>query len=343
MTAPGAGGSAGHPADRTADRTAPRRPDESMTLLREVTERPLDPGYAEMAQRRAEAGQPSGPLAGRSVGGVVTILLVAILLGAMTAVAVRDLRAPQPTVSKGRSVLIEQIQDRSAQVEALSARATALDAQVDGLQSGGLLPSALQEINELDRLVSGAVPVQGPGMVVSLTDGSGGGLVEPGDAPAESRVRDADVQFVVNELWAAGAEAIAVNDERLTSLSAIRNAGDAILVDLQPLNGPTYRIEAIGDPEDMQVEFARSAGLGFLQLLSAEYDIKNDVRTSEGMYLPAAGSPTLRFARVPSGTEPDATTTPSATASTATGTEPGTESGTESAGTEQDRSEEDNG
>lgn len=288
-----------------------------MTLLREVTERPLDPGYAEMARRRAEAGAPSG----RSVRSVVTLLLVAVLLGAVTVVAVRDLRAPQPTVAEGRTVLMEQIQDRSAEVESLSARATALGAEVDGLQSGGLLPSALQEVNELDRLVSGAVPVEGPGMRVSLTDGSGGGLVEPGDAPAESRVRDADVQFVVNELWAAGAEAIAVNDERLTSLSAIRNAGDAILVDLQPLNGPTYTIEAIGDPEDMQVGFARSAGLGFLQLLSAEYDIKNEVTTSEGMYLPGAGSPTLRWARVPQG---------------------GTTAGA-TTGTTQDRSEEDNG
>ena len=275
---------------------ARRRPDESMTLLREVTERPLDPGYAQMAQRRARAGQP---VARRRAPRIVGLLLVAILLGAATTVAVRDLRAPQPVVAKGRTVLMEQIQDRSAEVEALSQRSAELGAEVDGLQSGGLLPSALQDINELDRRVSGAVPVRGPGMVVRLTDGSGGGLVEPGDAPDESRVRDADVQFVVNQLWAAGAEAVAVNDERLTSLSAIRNAGDAILVDLQPLNGPTYTIEAVGDPEDMQVEFARSAGLGFLQLLSAEYDIENEVSVSEGMYLPGAGSPTLRYAHTP--------------------------------------------
>lgn len=263
-----------------------------MTLLREVTERPLDPGYAQMAERRAQAGAPSR----RGAPSLVALLLVAALLGAATTVAVRELRAPQPSVAKGRSVLIEQIQERSAEVEVLSERAAVLGAEVDGLQRGGLLPSALLEVNRLDRLVSGAVAVQGPGMVVRLTDGSGGGLVEPGDAPAESRVRDADVQFVVNELWAAGAEAIAVNDERLTSLSAIRNAGDAILVDLQPLNGPTYTIEAVGDPEEMQVEFARSAGLGFLQLLSAEYGIENEVSTSEGMYLPGAGSPTLRSA-----------------------------------------------
>lgn len=294
--------------------TAPdRRPDESMTLLREVVERPLDPGYAQMAQRRAHAGQARSV---RSAPSIAVLLLLAVLLGAATTVAVRDLRAPQPVVARGRTVLVEQIRDRSAQVEALSRRSTALGAQVDELQRGGLLPAALLEINELDRWVNGTVPVRGPGMVVRLTDGSGGGLVEPGDAPAESRVRDADVQFVVNELWAAGAEAVAVNDERLTSLSAIRNAGDAILVDLQPLNGPTYTIEAVGDPQDMQVEFARSAGLGFLQLLSAEYDIKNEVTASEGMYLPGAGSPTLRYAQSP-------------------------RSG--AAGTTQDRTEEDNG
>lgn len=312
----------------TAPSTTGRRPDESMTLLREVIERPLDPGYAQMAQRRAEAGETTSR---RRPASVVALLLVAVLLGAATTVAVLDLRAPQPVIAKGRTVLMEQIQERSAEVESASERSAALSAEVDGLQSGGLLPSALQEVNELDRWVNGALPVRGPGMVVKLTDGSGGGLVEPGDAPAESRVRDADVQFVVNELWAAGAEAVAVNDERLTSLSAIRNAGDAILVDLQPLNGPTYTIEAVGDPEDMQVEFARSAGLGFLQLLSAEYGIENEVNVSEGMYLPGAGSPTLRYAHAPrSG---DAHPTQEATQETTQ----------ETAQATQDGSEEDNG
>lgn len=304
-------------------RPARRRPDESMTLLREVTDRPLDPGYALMAQRRAESGETTSR---RGTASTLGLLLVAVLLGASTTVAVLDLRAPQPLLTKGRTVLMEQIQERSAEVESLSRRSAELSSEVDGLQGAALLPSALVEINELDRWVNGAEPVRGPGMVVKLTDGAGGGLVEPGDAPAESRVRDADVQFVVNELWAAGAEAIAVNDQRLTSLSAIRNAGDAILVDLQPLNGPTYTVEAVGDPEDMQVEFARSAGLGFLQLLSAEYGIEHEVTASEGMHLPGAGSPTLRYAH-----------------SERSGGAQETGQATPSAQTTQDRSEEDNG
>lgn len=311
---------------RHTGRHTGRRPDESMTLLREVTERPLDPGYALMAQRRAEAGETTSR---RGTASSLGLLLVAVLLGAATTVAVLDLRAPQPLLTRGRTVLIEQIQERSAEVESLSRRSAELSAEVDGLQGAALLPSALVEINELDRWVNGAVPVRGPGMVVKLTDGAGGGLVDPGDAPAESRVRDADVQFVVNELWAAGAEAVAVNDQRLTSLSAIRNAGDAILVDLQPLNGPTYTVEAVGDPEDMQVEFARSAGLGFLQLLSAEYGIEHEVTASEGMHLPGAGSPTLRYAHSERSGGAQETARPTPSAQTAQST--------------QDRSEEDNG
>ncbi|WP_454855961.1 hypothetical protein [Promicromonospora soli] len=81
MTAPG-------PVVRDAAAPARgRRPDESMTLLREVTERPLDPGYAQMAQRRAEAGQAESR---RAVPSLVALLLVAVLLGAATTVAVRS-------------------------------------------------------------------------------------------------------------------------------------------------------------------------------------------------------------------------------------------------------------
>ncbi len=54
----------------------------------------------------------------------------------------------------------------------------------------------------------------------------------------DGRVRDVDVQTVVNGLWAAGAEGIAVNGQRLTSLSTIRHAGDAIVVDLRQLARP---------------------------------------------------------------------------------------------------------
>jgi uncharacterized protein YlxW (UPF0749 family) len=81
----------------------------------------------------------------------------------------------------------------------------------------------------------------------------------------EGRVRDADLQDVVNGLWAAGAEAVAVDGQRLTALSAIRSAGESVLVDLRPLS-PPYTVEAVGDPAALEVGF-----VGRIERLAADH------------------------------------------------------------------------
>jgi uncharacterized protein YlxW (UPF0749 family) len=109
-------------------------------------------------------------------------------------------------------------------------------------------------------------------------------------------VQYTDIRTVVNALWAAGAEAVSVDDQRLTSLSAIRNAGDAILVDLVPLPGPTYTIRAIGDRQDMQSAYARSDAPAYLQLLASGYGIESGVTARDGLELPGVGTQRLRSA-----------------------------------------------
>ena len=76
--------------------------------------------------------------------------------------------------------------------------------------------------------------------------GRDGGPRESSGFSDTGRVRDRDMQRVVNGLWESGAEAISVNGQRLTALSAIRAAGDAILVDNKPLV-PPYTVLAVGD------------------------------------------------------------------------------------------------
>ncbi|NEE52029.1 DUF881 domain-containing protein, partial [Streptomyces sp. SID8455] len=85
---------------------------------------------------------------------------------------------------------------------------------------------------ELVALLSGATPVEGPGVKLVVddaknTDQGGGGPRESSSFADTGRVRDRDMQRVVNGLWESGAEAIAINGQRLTALSAIRAAGDA--------------------------------------------------------------------------------------------------------------------
>jgi uncharacterized protein YlxW (UPF0749 family) len=265
-----------------------------MTLLVEVMERPLDPGYAEAAERRRAVREGREPDR-RSAGGVILLVLVAVLLGLMTASAARQLRVPQEGVAAARALLEDEITARSEQAERLQERSAALSAQIETLQEATLARDpVLAERLRLDGLVNGSTAVEGPGLMVTLTDG-GSGLTQDAGEPG-SRVQYTDIRTVVNALWAAGAEAVSVEDQRLTSLSAIRNAGDAILVDLVPLPGPSYTIRAIGDPQGMQAAYARSDVPTYLQLLASGYGIESSVTTAEDLELPGVGTQRLRSA-----------------------------------------------
>ena len=102
---------------------------------------------------------------------------------------------------------------------------------------------------------------------------------------------------MVNGLWAAGAEAVAVNGQRLTALSAIRSAGDAILVDYRPLTRP-YVVVAIGDPRTLQSRFVAGAGRAGAAHAGAgvRHPLLGRARVGQ-QTLPAASPDELRYAR----------------------------------------------
>ena len=112
-------------------------------------------------------------------------------------------------------------------------------------------------------------------------------------------VLDRDLQDVANELWHDGAEAIAVNGERLTATSTIRTAGSTILVDFRPISSP-YQVSAIG-PRDLDRRFTDSrTGQRFHAYVSA-YGMQVSVSREDDLTLPAAADPQLHYAQpVPS-------------------------------------------
>ncbi len=267
--------------------------DASMTLLNEVMHRPLDPGYAAAAARRKAGTQQA-----LSRPGAAAIIAIAIVLGLIATTATIQLRAPQPSVMRTRDLLVAQVREREANAQDSATKATALTAEIETLQRAalaGVSPQLLARIRT-DGLNTGTVPVDGPGLVVTLSDGTREGG-SSADEEGDSAVQDSDLQHVVNALWAGGAEAISVNDQRLTTLSAIRSAGSAILVDLQPLTAP-YHVRAIGDPEAMQVELARSGTTDLLRLLGTRYGIHSSVAEQSSLRLPGTGTPTLYYATV---------------------------------------------
>lgn len=173
--------------------------------------------------------------------------------------------------------------------EVVTARAAELDRVAGGAQVAA-------EVAALE-LATGYVAVRGPGAAVELTDARAGAQGEPTDV---ERVLDTDVQRAVNGLWAAGAEAIAVNDQRVSTRTAIRSAAGAILVNYRPLR-PPYRVAAIGPP-GMLAAFEAGADAAYLAGVASQYGIGFTSEPAEELLLPASTSPLPEQATV---IEPD--------------------------------------
>ena len=143
--------------------------------------------------------------------------------------------------------LVHLVESEQADVASLQAAASRLRRQLAAVEQGRSRRSALsqQAAAELAGLAvtAGASDLDGPGLVVTLNDAP---TIPSGTADADAyRIHDSDLQLVVNALWAAGAEAVSVNGNRVSVLTSIRAAGQTIVVDLTPLV-PPYRVSAIG-------------------------------------------------------------------------------------------------
>ena len=292
-----------------------RRLDASMNLLTEVMERPLDAGYAEAAQRRQERGEPAAG-SSRSLLTVVALVVVGLLLTA----AALQARGQTTQARNERAQLVQEIQKQDAAAARLQQSNVKLQEEIENERALRLEQQAqgglAQEVSQLG-IATGAVAVVGPGLVLEINDAESvsdtSGVPNPrDDAQADDgRVLDQDLQLLVNALWAAGAEAVAVNGQRLTALSAIRSAGLAILVDYRPLS-PPYRIRAIGDPDTLRTRFSDGAGGRDLQYLKDNFGIRASITSSDRLTIPASSGLDVRHA-VPEGGVPGAATSPLST------------------------------
>jgi uncharacterized protein YlxW (UPF0749 family) len=203
-----------------------------------------------------------------------------------------------------RAVLVADIEQESAVADELSAQVEDLQAEVGRTRDQLLAASAVgqEALDDLTRAVQGAaaVPVTGPGLLVTLANADPKADEDPvGGTPEEDpreRVMDGDLQLVVNALWAAGAEAVSINGQRLGPTTAIRFAGEAVLVDFRPVMNP-YEISAIGDPEGLRNLFLESPEVIALASISESFGLRFEFAQEDELTLPAASTPELRLAR----------------------------------------------
>lgn len=276
-----------------------------MSLLDEVVADSLDPSFVAAARRRAAQDNPSSVR--RRLSRLLTVVAVAGI-GLVLALGGNAASAGALSAGEVREDLITEIERQFLAVDELRRHNEQIRAELAELRRAALSgPARTEDQNELlariDRLeaAAAAVPVEGRGITIEVRDApfeDEADFLEP--RPEEDdvevrRVGDRDLQALVNGLFAAGAEGVAVGDYRLTSLSAIRSAGEAVLVDYQPVL-PPYTISAIGEPATLEEAVMRGEAGEGLRVLRDTEGVTFDVR--RGLQrLPGAGSfDALRYA-----------------------------------------------
>jgi uncharacterized protein YlxW (UPF0749 family) len=245
-------------------------------LLTQLMTNTLDADYEVVARQQAQ-----GAKHGRHHGG--GLLTVAAIFGIMLGASAIRTDQTRPEADAERAELVSQIHDRQDRLDDTHRELTDLQSQVAALQTdlASDVTSDRTLANQLATLgvAAGTVAVSGPGLVITTdnADSSQG---------AGGTILDTDLQALVNALWESGAEAIAIDGHRLTSLTSIRFAGQAITVDYRSLS-PPYVITVIGDTDTMPARLLQTPGVQTWLGLQANFGITFETEVKDNITVPA--------------------------------------------------------
>ena len=187
-------------------------------LLSLITARSMDEDYAHVAAQRADLAQDVDN--GRRWASLSTLLVIASF-GALIAIAASQSTRDAQTNELGREALIDRIQARRTEVVELQGQINNL--KMDNQAAVGHAVALQTQADNLDEVIervavpAGFVAVRGEGIRITVDSSP--------QADTSDEVRDEDLATLVDGLWHAGAEAIAINDERLNAAGGIRNTG----------------------------------------------------------------------------------------------------------------------
>ncbi|MEE2034146.1 DUF881 domain-containing protein [Rhodococcus chondri] len=262
------------------------------SLLKSLLEDHLDPGYAAAAAHRAARGTAPTPARTRA-----WLVFGGILAGLVLGIGYAQSDAREPDADQARAEMLTAVRSGEERTAALVTRRDELTETVEQ-QRNTLFADDAEGAAVLDALrraqdAAAATAVRGPGITVTLTDPSARpNLSDPTQREAAlstAAVLDRDLQAVVNALWAADAEAIAVGGVRIGPGVTMRQAGGAMLVDNQPVFSP-YTVSAVGPPARLQTDFVVSDAYLRLAGIQQLYGVGFTIAEETELELPAAAA-----------------------------------------------------
>ncbi|GAA4404728.1 DUF881 domain-containing protein [Fodinibacter luteus] len=228
--------------------------------------------------------------------------VAALVAGTLFASSVRasqgeDLRPDQAELPDLIRAQNRTNEDRSSRVEELQAR---VDEATAALAPRDVQTQQLERQATELASAAGRTPVEGPALRVTLDDAKlQGGEVPTGADPDDYVIHQQDVQAVVNALWAGGAEAMMLQDQRVISTSAVRCVGNTLILQGR-VYSPPYVITAIGDTDRMRQALDDDAEVENLRQWSVAVGLGYDVRGVGEQTFPAyVGSIVPQHAEVP--------------------------------------------
>lgn len=258
--------------------TAPAAPaDRARTpLLALITQEALDRDYQAAASRH-------GPGAAPPPGFRAAVVAVVAAFALLVTVAAVQTNANADVDEESRSALINRIETRRASVADLQDEVADLRkenlAAEDALRSLGSRYASVQGTRATLGALTGFEAVRGDGVRLTIDNSP--------YAAENELVRSIDLATVANALWSAGAEAVAINGQRLTGTGAISTSGDAIEVNLIGV-APPYTVLAIGDQGTLSSRFVDTpSGLQFVAVAN-QFGFSWKMDREDDLRLPAA-------------------------------------------------------
>lgn len=217
----------------------------------------------------------------RIESGRIAVGFAALLLGLMVAVQFRLQRVVPPPLATNQllSLLQKSDQKRQQLEQQVSHLNLLLDQKLSEAAAAKRLAGQLTEA----QILAGTIPVKGPGITVKWSNGT---------APASFQITDINLLLLVNELRAAGAEAIAINGQRITAQTEIRSASNYILINDSQESAP-FTITAIGQPSTLTDALTLPGGL-YSQSMQEGLDMR--IKSQSSVTIPAAPPVTLPYA-----------------------------------------------
>ena len=188
-----------------------------------------------------------------------TIAIVGLALGVLLAMQFKLTMEKNRTEPVQRTQLVaNQVTGLKNDRELLQGEVNLLRAKLDEISAG---PGDAELKEQLDkaRILAGVTELSGPGAEVTLNDSKV--TLKPGENPNLYVLHDEDVLLVLNEIRAAGAEALSLNGERILASTEVRCIGPTIVLNKDKRLAPPFVITAIGDPNTLESSIKMKGGV----------------------------------------------------------------------------------